>query len=91
MSVILVTGGDPWTETLLPQTEPPPNPGRDFPPWTETPPDRDPPRTETPPPDRDPPARDPRTESPLDRDPPGQRTPYGNDRAVAILLECILV
>ena len=57
--------------------------------------DRDPPdrdhRTETPwtetPLDKDPLDRDPRTEtSSLDRDPP-----YGKERAVRILLECILV
>ena len=69
-------------------------------------PDRKPPWTETPwtesPLDRDPPGR-----RPLDKEPPGQRVPwtetpwtktpwteillYGKERAVRILLECILV
>ena len=47
---------------------------------------------QSPPPDRDPP---PRQRSPLNKDPPNspptETPPYGNERAVLILLECILV
>ena len=58
----------------------------------ETPLDRD-----TPPPDRDPPGQrllrteDPLDRDPPDRDPPGTETSPGKQRAVRILLECILV
>ena len=49
-------------------------------------------------PDRDPSDRDPQTENPLDRVYPfwtetslDRDPPYGNERTVRILLECILV
>ena len=83
----------PGTET--PSLDRDPLPGQRPPPWTETPQtetplDRDPtgqtphPWTETP--RQRPLDREPRTETPLGREPP-----YGNERAVRILLECILV
>ena len=79
------------TETPLPLYR---NPSGQRPPWTEIPPDRNPPgqrplpRTETPP---------TWTEIPAAKRPPRQRPTwtdipqYGNERAVCILLECILV
>ena len=85
--------GDPPGQRHPPDRDPPDRdtPGQ-RPPWTETPLDRNPP----------PPDRDPQTETPMDRDPqtetPQTQTPrtetpppYGNERAVRILLECILV
>ena len=76
----------PWTET--PQTDP----RTETAPWTETPLRQRPPLQtlppgQRPPSDRDPPDRD----CPLDRDPRTETPPYGNGRAVRILLECILV
>ena len=71
---------DPQTETPLDREPPGQRPPGQRPPWTETPLDRKPPGQRTP--NRD----------LLDREPsPGQRPPYGKEREVCILLECILV
>ena len=53
-------------------------------------PDREPP-TDRDPPDRDPLDRDPLDRDPLDRDHLDRDSLYGIERAVRILLECILV
>ena len=94
--VIMFTGGfcqgNPRTETPLDR-----DPLRQRPLWTETH-QIETPRTETPM-DRDPLDRDPLEKDPAVQRPPGQRPPgqrplpplYGKERAVRILLECILV
>ena len=80
--------------------DPPPG-HRPFP-WTENPPGQTPPLTEIPSPWTETPLRLDRDPVPLDRDllpldggPPLGRDPppssYGNERAVRILLECILI
>ena len=103
LCVILFTGGglcqghlldrDPsrtetprWPETPRTKTPLDRDPFGQRPPLTETPFDRDPL-------DRGPLAqRPPWTEIPLDRDPSWTETPlYGNERAVRMPLECILV
>ena len=80
VSVILFTGGEEVSvrKTNLLDRDPP----GQRPPSTETPPDREPP-------DRD----HPWTENPLDRDTPSNRDDpiQYKERAVRILLECILV
>ena len=54
-------------------------------------PDGEPPPPDRDLPDRDPLDRDPWTEMPLDRDHLDRDPLYGKERAVCILLECILV
>ena len=99
LSVILFMGGlcqgDPPGWRLPGQRLPGQRPPLDKDPLEQRPPGQRHPWTETHPLDRDPPPG--QRPTPLDRDPPEtSRTetsppPYGSERAVGILLECILV